>query len=143
MSNIFTVTDADIRDILASESAYRELITDARYNAEIDPQNAIDQGVRRFVGWVGGEFTTAANIALGRPFACAFALHALHAIKAAGNTAYKIPESVISDRDEARDWARKTGASLLGAEGGSVPGAGSVEYVSPDADYNMDQLDNL
>lgn len=143
MANVFSITAADIRDVVADQSAYTALITDPQTGGTADPQQTIDRGVEAFVGWCGGPLTVAANLAMAKPFALDFALHALHAHKAAGNPAYKIPKSVTDGRSAAERWATTVGAALLKGEGGSVPGAAGVEYDAPTSNYGMDKLGRL
>ena len=144
MATQFGILEADISPARVPTVEDRALLACAASGgADVTITSLIDEGEAEILARLGGMFTAAANIALGKPMAILAVIFCLHR-RRTQNPDYQIPKTVSDDFDRAIRWAEGVGARLLAAEGVTQPaGSGNVEYTAPDATHTMTNLDTL
>lgn len=148
MASQYSIAESDLTPRPLSATIYAQLTDDdGDGTTDVTILYIIEDAENEFNSYVGGMFTTAANIALAKPHVINVVVYHLHAGRQQ-NADYNIPESVVLRYKNALDWAKTTGKNLLAAEGTITPADHhNAEYTNDDddlaGDHTMSKLDYL
>jgi hypothetical protein len=145
MASQFGIAASDLHPDPIPDTVYDEL-TDCDNDgiADVDVDDVIVAAENECISYMGGMFTEAANIALGKPHAIMAVVFRLH-LRRAQNSAYKIPDEIKEAYKAAIAWFKSDGKALLSAEGETTPadGGGTETGDVDDTTYSMTNLDVL
>lgn len=133
----YSITATDISTKFIQADDYLSLLGDA----SID--DVINESENLFDSFLGGSFTSTANITLAKPFIIFIILYNLH-LRRSNNPDYTIDEQVVANYENTIKWCSKIGLNLLSKEGNvSNINSNGIEYTAPTRYYGMSSTSRL